>query len=230
MRARYNDRLTSMRQIQAGLVPYYTRAEIVAGALTGRGLELLYLDDAVELFFMQVQGSGRVALREGGATRLTYDGKNGHPYTSIGRLLVERCELAAADASMQGVKVWLRADAERGTQLMAENASYVFFRELSAEEGRDGPLGAQEVLLTPGRSLAVDAALHALGTPVYVMAPDLKTLEGAPFRRLMVAQDVGSAIRGPERGDIFWGCGEAAGTLAGTTKAAAKFIVLLPKR
>jgi len=230
MRARYNDRLTSMRQSQAGLVPYHTRAEIVAGALSGRGLELLYLDDSVELFFMQVQGSGRVRLREGGTTRLTYAGKNGHPYTSIGRLLVERGELAGADASMQAVKTWLRADRMRGYRLMAENASYVFFRELDADEGRDGPLGAQGVTLTPGRSLAVDAAVHALGTPVFVTAPDLKTPEGAPFRRLMIAQDVGSAIRGPERGDIFWGCGEAAGTVAGTTKAAAKFIVLLPKR
>ena len=99
-----------------------------------------------------------------------------------------------------------------------------------AHEGRDGPLGAQGVTLTPGRSLAVDAALHALGTPVFVTAPDLKTPDGAPFRGLMIAQDVGSAIRGPERGDIFWGCGEGAGTVAGTTKAAAKFIVLLPKR
>ncbi len=230
MRARYNDRLTSMRQSQAGLVPYHTRAEIGAGALAGRGLELLYLDDAVELFFMQVQGSGRVTLAEGESVRLSYAGKNGHPYTSIGRLLVERGELAAADASMPGVKRWLRADAERGTRLMAENASYVFFRELNAEESRDGPLGAQGVTLTPGRSLAVDAALHALGTPVLVTAPDLKTPDGAPFRRLMIAQDVGSAIRGPERGDIFWGCGEGAGTMAGTTKAAAKFIVLLPKR
>jgi membrane-bound lytic murein transglycosylase A len=230
MRARYNDRLTSMRQSQAGLVPYSTRAEIVAGALSGRGLELLYLDDAVELFFMQVQGSGRVLLREGGTTRLTYAGKNGHPYSSIGRLLVERGELAAADASMEAVKGWLRADPERGMRLMAENASYGFFRELDAEEGRDGPPGAQGVALTPGRSLAVDAAVHALGTPVFVTAPDLKTPDGAPFRRLMIAQDVGSAIRGPERGDIFWGCGAAAGTVAGTTKAAAKFIVLLPKR
>jgi membrane-bound lytic murein transglycosylase A len=228
-RARFNDRLTSMRQTPEGLVPYYTRAEIDGGALSGRGLELLYLDDVVELFFMQVQGSGLVRLREGGSVRLTYVGKNGHPYTSIGKLLVERGELASGAASMQAVKEWLRADVARGRRLMAENASYVFFRELDADEGCDGPLGAEGVALTARRSLAVDAAVHALGTPIYVTAPDLITPECAPFRRLMIAQDVGSAIRGPERGDIFWGCGEAAGAIAGGTLAAARFIVLLPK-
>jgi len=227
-RARYNDRLTSMRQSEDGLVPYYTRAEIEGGALSGRGLELLYLDDAVELFFMQVQGSGLVRLAEGGSVRLTYAGKNGHPYTSIGRLLVERGALASGAASMQGVKAWLRADTERGQRLMAENKSYVFFRALSVEEGRDGPLGAQGVALTPGRSLAVDAAYHALGTPVFVTAPELMPPDGSAFRRLMIAQDVGSAIRGPERGDIFWGSGEAAGAIAGITKQGARFIVLLP--
>ncbi|MGZ5916934.1 MAG: murein transglycosylase A [Methyloceanibacter sp.] len=227
-RARFNDRLTSMRQTPEGLVPYYTRAEIDCGALSGRGLELLYLDDAVELFFMQAQGSGLVRLREGGSVRLTYVGKNGHPYTSIGKLLVERGELASGAASMQAVKEWLRADVAHGRRLMAENASYVFFREFGGDEARDGPLGAEGVALTAGRSLAVDAAVHALGTPIYVAAPGLITPEGAPFRRLMIAQDVGSAICGPERGDIFWGCGEAAGAIAGGTIAAARFIVLLP--
>jgi membrane-bound lytic murein transglycosylase A len=228
-RARFNDRLTSMRRSEDGLMPYYTRADIDGGALSARGLELLYLDDAVELFFMQVQGSGLVSLREGGSVRLTYAGKNGHPYTSIGKLLVERGELASGAASMQAVKRWLHADLARGQRLMAENASYVFFRELGVDEGRDGPLGAEGVALTAGRSLAVDAVTHALGTPIYVMAPGLVTPEGTPFRRLMIGQDVGSAIRGPERGDIFWGCGAAAGAIGGGTLAAARFIVLLPK-
>jgi membrane-bound lytic murein transglycosylase A len=225
MRARFNDRLTSMRQAAEGLVPYYTRGQIDDGALAGRGLELLYLDDAVELYFMQVQGSCAVRFADGSTLRLTYAGKNGHPYTSIGRLLIERGELPSGAASMQGVKAWLA----RGGALMGERESYVFFRALGVDEGCHGPLGADGVALTPERSLAVDASYHRLGTPIFVTAPDLVTPEGAPFRRLMIAQDVGSAIRGPERGDIFFGSGEAAGAIAGGTKAAARFTLLLPK-
>jgi membrane-bound lytic murein transglycosylase A len=227
-RARFNDRITGLRETADGQVPYYTRAEIWAGALSGRGLELLYLKDMVELFYMQVQGSGRVHLKEGGAVRLGYAGKNGYPYTSIGRLLIERGAIAPDAMSMAAVKAWLRSDEARGQALMEENRSYVFFRELDAGEGRDGPRGAQGVALTPGRSLAVDTAYHRLGLPVFVTAADLVT-EGEPFRRLMIAQDVGSAIRGPERGDIFWGTGEGAGAIAGSTRHAARFAVLLPK-
>jgi membrane-bound lytic murein transglycosylase A len=228
-RARFNDRISGLRQTADGQVPCYTRAEIWDGALSGRGLELLYLKDMVELFYMQVQGSGRVHLKEGGAVRLGYDGKNGYPYTSIGRLLIERGAIAPDTMSMAAVKAWLRADEARGQALMEENRSYVFFRELDADEGRDGPRGAQGVPLTPGRSLAVDTAYHRLGLPVFVTAADLKT-GGQPFRRLMIAQDVGSAIRGPERGDIFWGTGEGAGAIAGSTLHAARFHVLMPKR
>jgi membrane-bound lytic murein transglycosylase A len=228
-RARFNDRITGMRQTPDGLVPYHTRAEIWGGALAGRGLELLYLNDEVELFNMQVQGSGLIRLGEGGTVRLSYDGKNGHPYTSIGRLLAERGELAPDAMSMAAVKAWLRADPVRGRALMEENQSYVFFRALDPEEGRHGPRGAHSVALTAGRSLAVDTAYHRLGLPVFVTAEALMTEEGHPFRRLMIAQDVGSAIRGPERGDIFWGTGEAAGAIAGITRHAARFHVLLPK-
>ncbi|MGH6736498.1 MAG: murein transglycosylase A [Methyloceanibacter sp.] len=228
LRARYNDRLSVMRKSGEELVPYYTRAEIDSGALEGRGLELLYLDDPVELFFMQIQGSGRVRLPDGSWVRLGYAAKNGHSYTSIGRLLAERGEKAPGGLTMDGLKWWLRADPKRGQALMHENASYVFFRELPQGEAGEGPVGAQGVPLTPGRSLAVDASYHALGTPVFVTAPDLAA-GGAPFRRLMVAQDVGSAIKGLQRGDIFFGTGDEAGALAGTTKHKARFYVLLPK-
>ena len=228
-RARFNDRVTGMRQTPEGRVPYYTREEIGAGALSGRGLELLYLDDEVELFFMQVQGSGRVRLADGSSVRLGFAGKNGHPYTSIGKLLVERGEGTPDKTTMAGVKAWLRADLMRGRAVMEENRSYVFFRALDGEEGRDGPLGAEGVPLTPGRSLAVDTEYHRLGLPVFVTVPGLTTQEGQPFRRLMIAEDVGSAIRGPERGDIFWGSGAAAGAIAGSTRHAARFYVLLPK-
>jgi membrane-bound lytic murein transglycosylase A len=229
-RARFNDRLSAARETAEGRVPYYTRAEIEKGALSGAGLELLYLDDPVELFFMQVQGSGLVRLTDGTKTRLSYAGKNGHPYTSIGKLLIERGEIAADAMSMAAVKVWLRADSERARKLLWENRSYVFFRELTNAEAEGGPVGAEGVALTPGRSLAVDASYHALGLPVFVAAPGLRAPEGLPFRRLMIAQDVGSAIRGPERGDIFWGTGEAAGAKAGNTPHAAQIFVLLPKR
>jgi len=228
-RARFNDRITGFRNTDEGRVPYFTRAEIEAGALQGRGLELLYLDDTIELFYMQVQGSCLVHLNDGSQVRLTYAGKNGHPYTSIGRLLVARGELAADDIDMDKVKTWLQAGQARGRALMQENRSYAFFRELGEEEGREGPLGAEGVALTPRRSLAVDTEYTSLGTPVFVVAPGVESVEG-PFRRLMIAQDVGSAIRGPQRGDIFWGTGEAAGAIAGHTRHTATFHLLLPKR
>jgi membrane-bound lytic murein transglycosylase A len=220
--------LTAMRKTDDGLVPYFTRQDIDKGALAGRGLEVLYLADPVELFFMQVQGSGRVRLSDGSAVRLSYAGKNGYPYTSIGKRLVELGQGKPKSMSMQGIKAWVREDPERGKTLMWENRSYVFFRVLDGKEGQDGPIGAQGVSLTPGRSLAVDASFHGFGLPIFVEAPELKGDDGAPFRRLMIAQDVGSAIRGVERGDIFWGCGDAAGAIAGITHAPAAFIVLLP--
>jgi membrane-bound lytic murein transglycosylase A len=229
-RARYNDRITGTRETLEGAVPYYTRAEIEAGALEGRGLELLYLADPVELFFMQVQGSGLVHLDDGTRVRLTYAGKNGHPYTSVAKLLVERGALNTDAIDMETVKVWLRANPGRGRTLVQENQSYVFFRELSHEEARDGPLGANGVSLMPGRSLAIDTEYHALGTPAFVTAPDLQTPEGQPFGRLLIGQDVGSAISGRQRGDIFWGTGPDAGSIAGRTRHQARFHVLLPKR
>jgi membrane-bound lytic murein transglycosylase A len=219
--------LTAMRKTGDGLVPFYTREEIDKGALSGRGLELVYLDP-VELFFMQVQGSGRVRLADGTHLRLGYSTKNGHPYTSIGKKLVELGEGKPKSMTMDGIKAWLRADRNRGNRMMWENKSYVFFRLLDAKEGEDGPIGAQGVSLTPGRSLAVDPSFHALGLPVFVAAPELKDETRAPFRRLMIAQDVGSAIKGVERGDIYWGSGDKAGAIAGSTLAPAQFFVLLP--
>ena len=226
-RARVNDRVTGFRATPRGDVSYYTRAEIDAGALAGRGLEILYVEDVVELFYMQVQGSGLVRLEDGKSIRLVYAGKNGHPYTSIARSLMMRNQLAADEIDMDTVKAWLRADAIRGHALMRENASYVFFREA---EGLEGPLGAEGVPLTPGRSLAIDTAYHALGTPVFVSSIGLRGPGGLPFRRLMIAQDVGSAIAGPQRGDIFFGTGDKAGSIAGRTRHTAEFHILVPKR
>jgi membrane-bound lytic murein transglycosylase A len=224
--------LTYMRKTDKGTEPYFTRAQIDEGALKGKGLELLYLTDAVDIFFLQIQGSGRVKLTDGSIVRVHYDGKNGHPYRSIGRYLTEKALLAANRVSMGALTSWLKADPERGKQVMWYNTSYVFFRELKSSDDLGAPLGALKVPLTAGRSLALDPSYHALGTPIYVSASTLTHLSPpavAPFNRLMVGQDVGSAIRGPERGDIYVGSGHAAGKLAGTTKHAGRFFVLVPK-
>jgi membrane-bound lytic murein transglycosylase A len=221
--------LTHARKTDKGTEPYPTRAEIEQGVLKGRDLELVYLTDPVEVFFLQVQGSGRVKLTDGSVIRVHYDGKNGHPYTSIGRYLIDKGLLAADKVSMGGLKRWLKADPERAKQVLWQNASYVFFRELKGPEAA-GPLGALGAQLTPGRSLAVDTSHHPLGLPIYVTGEGMTHVDKAgTFNRLMIAQDVGSAIKGPERGDIYFGSGDAAGRLAGVTKHAGTFIVLLPK-
>lgn len=222
------DGLTHARKTAQGIEPYATRADIENGALEGRGLELIWLADPVDTFFMHIQGSGRIRFPGGETIRITYDGKNGHPYTSVGRYLIDAGLFAANDMSLDALKVWLAADPERGRRVMQENRSFIFFRELENED--DGPLGALEIPLSSGRSLAVDTGYHAIGTPVYVSAPTLTPWAAAnSFARLMIAQDVGSAIRGPERGDIYFGSGDEAGRLAGTTKHAGRFFVLLPR-
>lgn len=217
------------RTADGTLEPYATRAEIAAGALAGRGLEQLYLADPIDLFFMQVQGSGRIRLPDGRLIRVTYDGKNGHPYTSIGRALVDSGTIAASDMSLATLRAWLAEDEARARVTMGLNHSYVFFRALD-ERTEPGPQGVLGTELRPGRSLAVDTGFHALGTPIWVLAPELRHFDGRPFARLMVAQDVGSAIRGPERGDIYFGSGLEAGARAGITKHVGRFVVLLPRR
>jgi membrane-bound lytic murein transglycosylase A len=227
-RAVKGDTLTHVRKTDTGTQPYYTRAEIEQGALANKGLELLYLADPVDVFFMHIQGSGRIHLTDGTTTRINYDGKNGHAYTSIGRYLVEKGLIDANKVSMQNVCKWLREDPERGKQVMWQNASFIFFRELKGNAD-DRPMGVVGVPLTAGRSLAVDPSYAPLGAPVYVSAPTLKPGgKGASFNRLMVAQDVGSAIKGPERGDIYFGSGDKAGKIASTTKHPGNFFVLLP--
>lgn len=221
--------LTHGRKTATGIVTYPTREQIDRGALKGKGLELLYLADPVDLFFMQIQGSGRVQLTDGTSVRISYDGKNGHPYTSIGRYLIDAGVMGAEAMSLEKLSSWLKADLARAWPVMWKNASYVFFRELSGAQAA-GPLGVHHIPLTEGRSLAVDAGYHTIGFPVYVSAPTLThAVPAGGFERLMIAQDVGSAIRGPERGDIFFGSGDDAGRRAGITKHAGRFYVLLPR-
>ncbi len=221
--------LTHGRKTAKGVGPYATRAEIEQGALKGKGLELMYLANPVDAFFMQIQGSGRIKLPDGSMVRVSYDGKNGHPYTSIGRHLIDTGLFPADKMSLDALGNWLKADPERGRRAMWQNKSYVFFRELKGKEA-EGALGVLNIPLTTGRSLAVDAGVHVIGTPVYVSAPTLTHAQkSGGFHRLMVAQDVGSAIKGPERGDIYFGTGDSAGQLAGITKHPGVFFVLLPR-
>lgn len=223
-----SEALTHQRQTEHGLEPYLTRAEIEQGGLAGKGLELMYFKDPVDVFFMQIQGSGRVELPNGEKVRISYDGKNGHPYTSIGKILVESGEMSAAGMSLKALKQWLRADRERAKAVMRKNKSYVFFRELSKNES-GAPLGANRIPLQPGRSLAIDTSYYALGTPIYVDAPEIThATKTGTFRRLMIAHDVGSAIKGSERGDIYFGSGDDAGRLAGVTKQKGHLYALLP--
>jgi len=224
-----SESFTHMRQTQHGLAPYLTRAEIEEGGLAGMGLELLYFKDPIEVFFMQVQGSGRVELSDGQKVRVTYDGKNGYPYTSIGRVLIEEGEIRSEEISLKSLKQWLRRNPERAKTVMRKNQSYVFFRELTENDAK-GPIGANGIALHAGRSLAIDTMYYPLGMPIYVDAPEITHATKKPggFRRLMIAHDVGSAIKGTERGDIYFGSGDDAGRIAGRTKHPGRFIVLLP--
>jgi membrane-bound lytic murein transglycosylase A len=204
--------------------PYPSRAEIDAGAVQPPPPVLLWLDDPVDAYVLQVQGSGRVQLAEGGSTRVGVAATNGRPYVSIGRLLVQRGQLTVEGASMQSIRAWLRANPAAGRALINENPRYVFFRETGAA----GAVGAQGVPLTAGRSLAVDPAFVPLGAPVWLDTA-WPGRPGQPLRRLMVAQDTGGAIKGAVRGDVFWGTGEAALAEAGRMHQAGRYYVLVPR-
>ncbi len=221
--------LTHARQTGNGLEAFATREAIESGALDGQGLEFLWLDDAVDCFFLHIQGSGLIRLADGSAIRITYDGKNGHPYTSVGRYMIDQGHFTFDQMSLESMKTWLSADAERGRRAMWQNKSFVFFRVLEGDEARSA-MGVMHIPLSEGRSLAVDTSFHAIGTPIYVSAPTLTHAAGSSggFARLMIAQDVGSAIRGPERGDLYFGSGDRAGALAGITKHPGSYFVLHP--
>lgn len=208
------------------VLPYWSREQI-DGAARLAGAELLWTDDALEAFFLQVQGSGRVRLTDGSIVRVGYADTNGHPYHSIGRFLVERGELTVEDASLQGIRAWARAHPDRLPELLNRNPSYVFFRELPLGDPNAGPIGAMNLALTPGYSLAVDPQFVPLGSPVVIRTTHPAT--GAPLARLMLAQDIGGAIRGPLRFDFFWGTGSEAGELAGRQRGDVQAWLLLPK-
>ena len=217
------------RRTADGLTEYHDRAAIENGALDGLGLELFWCRNRIELFFVQIQGSARLRLLDGSTQRISYDGKTGHPFTAIGRLLVERGELDADTVSMQKIRSWLETHPDEAPRLMQQNRSYIFFRTVDHPRPVLGPVAAAGVPLTAMRSLAVDHRLHTFGTPVFVETRNPLPNHRAPFASLMIAQDTGSAIVGPARGDLFIGSGDHAGEIAGSIKHPARFIVLLPK-
>lgn len=207
------------------VLPYWTRAEIEARRTSHwPGKILLWVQDPVEFFFLQVQGSGRVQLPDGSRVRIGYADQNGHPYQSIGRLLVERGALKLEEASMQGIQAWARANPAQLQDLLNGNPSYVFFREMPNTEG--GPIGALGVPLTPERSIAIDPRYIPLGAPVWLATTRPNSTQ--PLNRLVLAQDTGGAIKGGVRADFFWGFGREAGELAGRMKQKGRMWVLLP--
>ncbi|PKO73605.1 MAG: transglycosylase [Betaproteobacteria bacterium HGW-Betaproteobacteria-17] len=207
------------------LLPYPTRKDIETAGNGFKGQPIAWAEDPVDLFFLQIQGSGRIELPDGSHMRVGYADQNGHPYLSIGKLLVERGELKIEQASMQGIKNWGAKNPDKLPALLASNPSFVFFRELPS--GLSGPLGALGVPLTGGRSIAVDPRFIPLGAPVFLATTQPNSPQ--PLNRLVMAQDTGSAIRGGVRADFFWGFGDKAGELAGRMKQRGRMWVLLPK-
>ncbi len=212
------------------IVPYYTRAEIEDGALDGWHLEICYLRDQVDVLFAQIQGSARIRLEDGTILRVNYDSHNGWPYTPVGRVLVDQKIMTKDQVSMQSIRDWMEANPDLAKDVRRQNKSYVFFRitDLATE---DEAVGGEGVQLVPGRSIAIDRALHAYGTPFFIQAdlPIAGAKAATKFDRLVIAQDTGSAIVGPARADIYFGAGDEAARIAGRIKHAGDFVMLLPR-
>ncbi|NQW01479.1 MAG: MltA domain-containing protein [Rhodospirillales bacterium] len=206
-------------------VPYFSRAEIEDGALSGRQLETVWVDNAIDAFILHIQGSGRVILPDGSHIRVGYAGRNGHRYTAIGRELVAAGVMRLDDVTMPAIRSWMEAHPVAALALMRKNKSFIFFQVI---EGA-GPIGAQGVALTPGRSLAVDRAFLPLGLPIWLDTTEPGTRGRDRLSRLVIAQDTGSAIKGPVRGDYFWGYGPEAALKAGTMKEEGEYYLLLPQ-
>jgi membrane-bound lytic murein transglycosylase A len=211
-------------------VPYYDRAEIEDGAIAGRGLEICWLKNQTDLLFTQIQGSARVRLEDGSTLRINYDAHNGYPYMAVGRILIDRGIIPKEQMSMQRIREWMEQNPDGANELRRQNRSYVFFREVALSD-KDEAVGAEGVPLTPGRSIAVDKSLHVYGTLFFIEGelPIESELSKTPFRRLMVAQDTGSAITGPARADIYYGAGPDAGRVAGRLRNNMRFVILVPR-
>nr|WIE92293.1 murein transglycosylase A [Mesorhizobium sp. WSM4875] len=221
--------LAFARATTTGPVEYFDRGAIERGALSGRNLEIAWLADKVDAFFIHVQGAARLKMADGRLCRATYAAKSGQRFTGPGRILSETGEIPLEKVTMQSIRAWFKAHPQRVDEILWQNRSYIFFREAPVDDPELGPIAAAKVPLTPGRSVAVDRLLHTFGTPFYIVAPTLTAFGGKPFRRLMIAQDTGSAITGAARGDLFAGSGDAAGEIAGVVRNVADFYALVPR-
>jgi peptidoglycan lytic transglycosylase A len=211
------------------IVPYHDRGAIEEGALDGQKLEICWLRDPFEALSISIQGSARVILEDGTYLRVNYDSHNGHPYTAVGRVLIERNLIPREEMSMQRIREWMAANRDEAPKIRATNRSYIFFR-ITGLTNEGEPAGAQGVPLTPLRSIAVDK-IHVYGTPFFIDAklPIESAKPVTPLRKLMIAQDTGSAIVGPARADLYWGAGDAAGRIAGRIRHPGRFVMLLPR-
>ncbi|MEN0087301.1 MAG: MltA domain-containing protein [Pseudomonadota bacterium] len=229
------DHIRFGRRLPDGSVDaYFERSEIEGdgahnGVLANRGLELAWVEDPMDAYFVHIQGSARLALTDGSEMRITYAAKSGHDYSSIGKALLAKAELASDDLTMASLRRWFRDNSERRTHITWLNRSYIFFEEVQIDDPALGPIAEAKVPLSPGRSLAVDRTLHTYGTPIFVMADGSDRVLQGSSNRLVIAQDTGSAIVGPARGDLFVGTGDAAGELAGAINCPARFVVLMPR-
>lgn len=226
----YTAPLHAIKAKLSKVFPHLDRTKIEEGALAGKGLEIAWMKDPIDLFFAQIQGSTRVRLDDGKTLRLNYIASNGHPYTPVGRDLIDRGIIAKEDMSMDRIRDWMEANPEEGRELRRKNRSFVFFKEQPLAEHEEC-IGAQGVPLTPMRSIAVDRSLHVYGTPVWIDAelPIANEKPETPLRTLMIAQDTGSAIIGPARADIYFGFGNDVGSIAGRIKQFGRFVMLVPR-
>jgi membrane-bound lytic murein transglycosylase A len=237
----FPNRGQSLRRTEDGtLVPYYDRGEILDGALDGKHLEICWIKNQSDALTIQIQGSARVRLEDGAMLRLNYDGHNGYPFVPLSRILIERNIIPREEISLDRIRDWVHANPQPAGELLRQNRSFMFFRIVGLSDDRrpagrqETPrerqaIGAQGISLTPGRSIAVDNALHVYGTPFFIDADLPLTERGIRFDHLMIAQDTGSAIVGPARADIFWGAGDRAGQLASHVHHPGNFAMLVPR-
>lgn len=218
------------RRTPEGIAFYHDREAIDRGILAGRGLEIAWARSRVDVFFAHVQGAARLSYPDGSMRRITYAAKAGHPFTGIGRRLVDLGEIPLKEISMAAIRQWLADHPARQDEILWQNHSYIFFRDAPVDDPRLGPIAAAKVPLEPMRSLAVDRLIHTFSSLFFIDSSSLTHLsDGRPFRRLMMALDTGTAITGPARGDIFTGSGDAAGNLAGNVRNDADFYILIPR-
>ena len=212
-------------------MPYFKREEIESGIEQLKGFEIAWIEDPVDAFFLHIQGSGRILFDDGSSKRIGYAGSNGHKYYAIGRKLIANGQIPKHEMSMQSIRKWLKENPSNAQDLINENPSYIFFKWNNELDTTLGPIGAQGVSLTEGRSLAIDRRYFTFGLPIWIETklPEVNSIEKKDISRLVVAQDTGGAIRGIVRGDLFIGSGNKAGLIAGRMKETGRYWVLLPK-